>query len=199
MKNKDMKTSQDIINYFIKEFKFTRFLEIGVRMNENRLSIDHIICKHKDGVDIAPGRCNYTMTSDKFFQTIPSDQKYNIIYIDGDHEKSQVLKDIDNSLKHLNEGGVILCHDINPHSEKWLAPRFCNNAWETWAKLRCTRSDLEMHALNIDLGPGIIRKGNQELYLSQVEYSWNYLDSNRKKLLNEITIQEFKNIFVNNG
>ena len=56
-----------------------------------------------------------------------------------------------------------------------------------------------MHALNIDLGPGIIRKGNQELYLSQVEYSWNYLDSNRKKLLNEITIQEFKNIFVNNG
>ena len=192
-----MKSSQDVINYLIKEFKYSRFLEIGVRMCWDKLSIDHIECEHKDGVDIVPGRCNYTMTSDNFFQTISSDQKYDIIYVDGDHEKSQVFKDINNSLKHLNEGGVVLCHDINPQTEKFLAPRYCNNCWEAWAELRCTRSDLEMYALNVDLGPGIIRKGSQKLYASQVEHSWNYLDNNRKDLLNEVTVEEFKNIFTN--
>ena len=55
-----------------------------------------------------------------------------------------------------------------------------------------------MYALNIDLGPGIIRKGNQELYTDQIETTWNYLNSNRKQLLNEITVDEFKTIFGDN-
>ena len=190
-----MNTCQDVINYLIKKFEYTKFLEIGVRENNGILSINHINCEHKDGVDIMPGRCNYTMTSDKFFETIPETRMYDIIFVDGDHEKGQVLRDVENSLKHLNPNGVILCHDINPISEMHLQTRYCNNCWEAWAELRSTRSDLEMYALNIDLGPGIIRKGNQELYTDKIESSWNYLDANRKQLLNEITVDEFKTIF----
>ena len=190
-----MNTCQDVINYLIKKFEYTKFLEIGVRENNGILSINHINCEHKDGVDIMPGRCNYTMTSDKFFETIPETRMYDIIFVDGDHEKGQVLRDVENSLKHLNPNGVILCHDINPISEMHLQTRYCNNCWEAWAELRSTRSDLEMYALNIDLGPGIIRKGNQELYTDKIESSWNYLDANRKQLLNEITVNEFKTIF----
>ena len=190
-----MNTCQDVINYLIKKFEYTKFLEIGVRENNGILSINHINCEHKDGVDIMPGRCNYTMTSDKFFETIPETRMYDIIFVDGDHEKVQVLRDVENSLKHLNPNGVILCHDINPISEMHLQARYCNNCWEAWAELRSTRSDLEMYALNIDLGPGIIRKGNQELYTDKIESSWNYLDANRKQLLNEITVNEFKTIF----
>jgi len=193
-----MNSSQDVINYLINQFGYTRFLEIGVRDNCGTLSINHINCEYKDGVDIVPGRCNYTMTSDKFFETIPETRMYDIIYVDGDHEKMQVLKDVHNSLNHLNDGGVILCHDINPSTEMHLKPRYCNNCWEAWAELRSTRSDLEMYALNVDLGPGIIRKGNQELYTDQIESTWNYLNSNRKQLLNEITVDEFKTIFRDN-
>ena len=58
-----MNTCQDVINYLIKKFEYTKFLEIGVRENNGILSINHINCEHKDGVDIMPGRCNYTMTS----------------------------------------------------------------------------------------------------------------------------------------
>lgn len=187
-----MTTTQDIINYLVKIKGYSRFLEIGVRHNGNKMSIDHIECEYKDGVDIMPGRGNYTMTSDQFFKIIPDSQMYDIIFVDGDHEKTQVLKDIENSLKHLNEGGTILCHDINPPKEFYLASRYCNNCWEAWAELRSTRSDLEMYALNIDLGPGIIRVGTQETYKDKIEFSWEYLNTNRAQLLNEISLDEFK-------
>ena len=186
-----MKTTQDIINYLIDINGYSRFLEIGVRNNEGKMSIDHIKCEHRDGVDIMPNRANYTMTSDQFFEMIPADQMYDIIFVDGDHEKTQVLKDVENSLKHLNPGGTILCHDINPPEEFYLASRYCNNCWEAWAELRSTRPDLEMYALNIDFGPGIIRRGSQSLYDDEIEASWDYLNSNRKQLLNEITVEEF--------
>ena len=186
-----MKTTQDIINYLIDINGYSRFLEIGVRNNEGKMSIDHIKCEHRDGVDIMPNRANYTMTSDQFFEMIPADQMYDIIFVDGDHEKTQVLKDVENSLKHLNPGGTILCHDINPPEELYLATRYCNTCWEAWAELRSTRPDLEMYALNIDFGPGIIRRGSQSLYDDEIEASWDYLNSNRKQLLNEITVEEF--------
>ena len=192
-----MKTTQDIINYLIGINEYSRFLEIGVRDNEGKMSIDHIKCEHRDGVDIMPGRCNYNMTSDQFFETIPDDQMYDIIFVDGDHEKNQVLKDVENSLKHLSPGGTILCHDINPPEEFYLATRYCNNCWEAWAELRSTRPDLEMYALNIDLGPGIIQKGTQNIYTDEVESSWNYLNANREQLLNQINLDEFITIFEN--
>lgn len=187
-----MKNSFDVINYLITTHSYKSYLEIGVRENMGKLSINHINCSHKDGVDIVPGRSNYTMSSDKFFESIPNSQMYDIIFIDGDHEKNQVLKDIENSLKHLNKGGTIVCHDINPPEKFHLAARYCNNCWEAWVELRSTRHDLEMYALNIDLGPGILRVGTQETYKDKIEFTWEYLNANRTQLLNEISLDKFK-------
>jgi hypothetical protein len=188
-------TCQDVINYLIECYNYTSFLEIGVRQNGNKLSIDHINCSEKTGVDIENRGQKYVMSSDQFFDTIPLTQKYDIIFVDGDHEKNQVKRDIFNSLNHLNEHGLIVCHDINPLQERLLVPRYCNNAWEAWADLRSTNHDLEMYALNIDHGPGIIRKGAQQLYTNHIEYTWEYLNMNRIQLLNEISVEEFKEIF----
>ena len=183
-----MKDSQDVINYLIKTYKYKRFLEIGVREG----SIFRVDCDHKDGVDIdVNSDANYKMSSDKFFEEIPKDQMYDIIFIDGEHEKSAVFRDIINSFKHLNPGGTILCHDINPPEEWYLETTYCNNAWETWAELRSTREDLEMFSLNVNMGPGIIRRGKQKLYKNKIEHTWEYLDANRKELLNVLTLDEF--------
>tara|TARA_R110001592_G_scaffold8826_2_gene47836 strand:- start:5005 stop:5577 length:573 start_codon:yes stop_codon:yes gene_type:complete len=190
-----MKNSQDIINYLIKNNNYTRFLEIGVRPNNKGMSINQIECEHKDGVDTQPNRCNYTMTSDEFFNTIPSTQTYDIIFVDGCHEKDYVLRDVNNSLNHLNSNGIILCHDINPPSLMHLNPDLCWNAWEAWAELRCTRSDLQMYSLDIDMGPGIIVKGKQEIYKKEVLPTWEYLDLNRKELLNSIPVEKFTELF----
>ncbi|KKL25854.1 hypothetical protein LCGC14_2401110, partial [marine sediment metagenome] len=67
----------DIINTLIENNEYTRYLEIGVRDNKN---FNRILAPHKDGVDPA-GRCNYVMTSDKFFSSIPSNQMYDIVFI----------------------------------------------------------------------------------------------------------------------
>lgn len=190
-----MKNSQDIINYLIKNNNYTRFLEIGVRPNNKGMSINQIECEHKDGVDTQPNRCNYTMTSDEFFNTIPSTQTYDIIFVDGCHEKDYVLRDVNNSLNHLNSNGIILCHDINPPSLIHLNSDLCWNAWEAWAELRCTRSDLQMYSLDIDMGPGIIVKGKQEIYKKEVLPTWEYLDLNRKELLNSIPVEKFTELF----
>jgi hypothetical protein len=190
-----MKLRFDIIQYLINTLGYTSYLELGCRLAENsKLSIDHIQCLHKDSVDINSNGNNYVMSTNKFFDTIDPSKKYDIIFIDADHEKSAVKNDILNALKHLNDFGCIVCHDINPKSEMYLAPRYCNNAWETWAELRSTNSEIEMYALDVDM-TGVIRKGSQTLYSKNIEYTWNYLDSNRTELLNVIDIETFKQIF----
>jgi len=173
----------DLIQAFIDEYGYTRYLELGSREG----SINRINCMHKDSVDINRNENNYVMSTDEFFNTIESTRQYDIIFIDANHDKEFVYRDIINSLAHLSEGGCIICHDISPPSEMHLQHKYCSSAWETWALLRSTRTDLEMNATLIDaVGLGIIRRGYQQLYSKQIEYTWNYLESNRHELLHII-------------
>ena len=57
-------------------------------------------------------------TSDIFFENIDKDQKFDIIFIDADHTYEQVVKDINNSMKHLSANGVIIMHDVYVFDEK---------------------------------------------------------------------------------
>lgn len=199
---RDSKTFRyDLINHLIKNNGFKRYLEIGVFKGDNIGKID---IDHKDGVD--PGAegefsdfTNYAMTSDDYFESISDDVKYDIIFIDGLHHSDQVDKDIENSLKHLNEGGYILLHDCNPPLEDMQrVPRetdFWNgDVWKSVVRLRCTDPNLEINVVDTDWGVGVVRRGSQELY-SKVQLSdcleWNYFDNNRDELLNIISVDEF--------
>jgi hypothetical protein len=188
-----MKYRFDVIQYLIDTFGYERYLELGCRQAHKQgvISVEHIQCKHKDSVDINSNGNNYVMTTDKFFETTPDTQKYDIIFIDADHEKNAVLRDIENALLRLNDGGTIICHDINPPTEQHLQPRFCNNCWETWAHLRSTRYDLEMYAVDVDM-VGVIRKGSQTVWDKLVEATWEYLQKHKTDLLNLISVKQFK-------
>ena len=52
----------------------------------------------------------FKRTSDNFFSK--NSEKFDLIYVDGSHTKSQVFKDIKNSWKILNIGGLIICDDF---------------------------------------------------------------------------------------
>lgn len=54
----------------------------------------------------------YKMTSDDFFLNYK--KTYDLIFIDGLHIASQVVKDIKNSYNSLNPGGYIIIHDCLP-------------------------------------------------------------------------------------
>jgi hypothetical protein len=55
------------------------------------------------------------MTSDDFFSTLPTTQKYNIIFIDGLHTFEQTYRDLCNSLLHANDRTVFLIDDTKPN------------------------------------------------------------------------------------
>ena len=107
--------------------------------------------------------------SDDFFESLDKNVKFDLIFIDGLHHYDQVLRDIRNSLKHLNKGGTIVCHDMLPDNEEMqIVPRqvesWTGDCWKAWAYLRMTRKDLSMIVLDTDHGIGIICRGRQELF-----------------------------------
>ena len=191
-----------IINYLIKINNYEDYLEIGSgfpKKNKTR-NFDAIVCKNKDGVD-PKGYCGYEMTSDEFFKK--NNKKYDIIFIDGLHLEEQVDKDIVNSLNCLKTNGTIVIHDCNPKledSQKEKKPTrrpeggispWNGTVWKSFAKLRITRNDLEMCVIDKDYGLGIIKKGRQKCFPQIDNLTYEFLDKNRKELLNLATIPQF--------
>jgi hypothetical protein len=171
----------NIINKIQETYSFKKYLEIGVRHTKD--CFDHIQCSTKHSVD--PGfetknnPATYKTTSDNFFTKLesnqldlPSDYKWDIIFIDGLHLSYQVEKDILNSLNHLSENGIIALHDCNPflYEDNYtrLVEDYWNQAWngtvwKTIYKLRTSRPDLNVCTVNIDEGVSLIKRGSQNL------------------------------------
>ena len=157
-------TRTDLINKAIKAYGYKSYLEIGVQKGINIRAVN---CLDKTGVDPEPQSNDTThiMTSDDFFKT--NNRTFDCVFIDGLHEADQVYKDIVNALEVLNDGGTILCHDMNPTSEGMQkVPRvdkvWTGDCWKAWVKLRQERNDLSMFVVNTDFGVGVIRKGKQK-------------------------------------
>ena len=98
------------------------------------------------------------MTSDHFFSI--NKDNFDIIFIDGLHEYSQVMKDIKNSLKFLNKEGIILLHDCLPRTI-WnqITPRL-NSDWngDVWKSIvHCrTLENIDTYTFIADRGIGLI-------------------------------------------
>ena len=135
----------DLLNHLIDTYKFEDYLEIGVFSGE---CIKNIKAKNKDGVD--PGmehslvpEVNYPIDSDKFFEFLDEDKKYDLIFIDGLHHAEQVKKDIINSLNHLNDNGIIMMHDCNPQTkDSQIVPRqtstWHGDVWKAYVEFKYT-------------------------------------------------------------
>lgn len=147
----------EIVNRIAVKINAKNYLEIGTA---NNLLFNSVICDLKIGVDPHKGG-TVRQTSDKFFQS--NSLTFDLIFIDGLHTYSQVLKDVNNSLKFLSENGVIMIHDMFPRS--WVecfVPTVTLADWtgDVW-KLAYSHFDecgLEFQLITIDHGIGIIRK-----------------------------------------
>ena len=158
----------DIINKIIKKKKFESYLEIGCQSDVN---FSKIIIKNKIGVDPQSGG-THRMTSDDFFKQNKS--TFDLIFIDGLHVYEQVLKDIENSLKVLNENGVILIHDCLP-AKIWhqTIPQthssWNGDVWKSIVKSR-TRIDIDTYTIEADQGLGLIlKRKNKDLLVDKIE------------------------------
>jgi hypothetical protein len=190
----------DIINTLIKKFGYQRYLEIGVEDGE---AFSQVHCAVKQGVDPYSANATFRIPSDEFFAMIHDEVEYDLIFVDGLHVEDQAQRDIENSLLHLSEGGVIVVHDCNPPNE-WYQRSYeeaklngCRQwngtTWRAFVNLRATRPDLEMCVIDTDWGCGIVRQDGdgQDVIDLPDNYSYADFEVHRKEWLNLISEQEF--------
>lgn len=184
----------DILKHLITTYGYNSYLEVGVRKGD---TFNRIPVKDKVGVDPKSRLRGVVQTTSDVFFTY-STRTFDLIFIDGLHEHQQVYRDVCNSLDCLNPGGCIVCHDLNPQSEKsQVSPRvkgckhWNGDCWKAWVQLRCERSDIEMAVVDTDEGCGIIRRGQTRLHIEEPELTYGALVQNRVEWLNLISVEEF--------
>ena len=141
----------------------------------------------------------FEMTSDKFFQRKKRFLEQNgpdIVLVDGLHTFEASLNDVLNSLKYLNDDGVIIMHDCYPPHKAAATPAesgtearrigvegwtgtWCGDVWKTIVYLRERYPDiLDVHVLNTDFGLGMIipKKNCKTLELQVNEALYNRIN-----------------------
>ena len=204
----------DLLNILTKRHNLKSYLEIGLDDGYNfnqvqceskescdpygdyRLEHDNLFDNSNNLRDDIRMILTYRMTSDEMFEQ--NNKKYDLIFIDGLHERHQVLRDIKNSLDHLNKGGYIVMHDcLPPREECQVVPRVCEE-WngDVWKVLPYLKSlGVEFCVVDDDYGLGIIKYQKIDIDTS-IEFDFNYDDyfsdnKIRNRVLNVISVDQF--------
>lgn len=204
-KRKPSYTRAQLINDLIAKHGYKSYLEIGVNTPaQPGWSHDLVQVDVKHGVDPAPEvQATFPVPSDEFFEKHIK-QKYDIVFVDGLHIFEQAYRDIVNSLKWLNPGGIIVAHDCNPTKEITQRRERASDVWhgDVWKailKLRLENPDVEIATVDTDEGCGIIRPGHQELLHLDVAgdpYTFDVLQKHRQEILHLISVDEFKRRYL---
>ena len=147
---------------------------------------------------------NIRSKSDEFFEK--NSDFFDLIFIDGLHEYSQVKKDIINSLKVLNPKGIILVHDCMPLTFLDQAIPRGQRKWngDVWKSIVETRTKDEIFTCVgcFDQGIGMIlkQKNDQRLDLPS-KFKSNFKNlryqdyfNNFENYLNLVSSEKFFNI-----
>jgi hypothetical protein len=185
----------DLIQYCINKTSCKSYLEIGCDKNQiwNNIKVDTMF-----GVDPARGG-NMRMTSDEFFKLKKNRTMFDVIFVDGLHEYQQVTRDVENSLYRLNDGGIIIIHDMLPRTEEMADPNvICKGSWlgdvYKLAFDLSNRSDIMFKLLLIDQGCGVVIKTPSPSSSSFQKADWEYYVEHWTELP-LISFEDFQRIF----
>lgn len=190
----------DIINQLISKHGFKTYLEIGI---EHGTCFSNIVCENKTGVDPDPrSAATVFMTSDEFFASLAEDTKFDIIFIDGLHQYEQCYRDIVNATKHLNDGGFILCHDMNPLDKLAATSNYHGGVWNgnVWRSFVKFRQDYQNYSscllYDLDWGVGVITKGiGQSIIVDVDKLTFEDWQNNKQYLMNCMKTEDFLRAF----
>lgn len=206
-------TRVELINKLINDRGYTKYLEIGVHAGA---TFDKILCKIKRGVEphVTPQPEVEKLTSDEFFirnWTYPTQffaqrvEAFDIVFVDGFHQWEQTLRDIQNALLILNQGGIIVVHDCNPtlwehQVRESILPAWTGDVWKAIAIVRAMYPFVRVNTVDTDWGCGLIDycdtpqttiTGGQEDLLS-----WKYFTEHKTEILNLISVEEFHRLYL---
>jgi predicted O-methyltransferase YrrM len=161
--NEDFNRNYTINNYFnntnYSEFIKTlcaltnakSYLELGVSVGFTIFNVSKVVDKVV-GVDIQDirifktGEFHMTTTND-FFKN--QKDTFDIIFIDANHDYEAVKEDFDNSVKILNEYGIIILDDTDPLHQSLTHTTRCSDCYLMNDYIRTNYSDLDIIVLPI--------------------------------------------------
>ena len=186
----------DIINALINKNNYKTYLEIGTQHGNcfTQVKADYKECVDPEKVFAG---LTHVMTSDQYFSQ--NTKKFDIVFVDGLHTELQTRIDILNAFNALNPGGTIVAHDCLPSTEELTAPWHCGTSYMAPIWFRINRPDVVFNVVDTDCGCAVFRKGTTITYTeSNYEQAreYGYYERNKKKLMNVITVEEFKKLYA---
>lgn len=189
----------EVLNWLIHRYGYKTYLEIGTSCD---WCLAQVKAENKTGVDPNPqwhGAENshvfYYKTSDQFFEL--NQRQYDLIFIDGLHEKDQVYRDLTNAQKILSPGGAIVVHDTLPPNEDYQASTRCGETWKGVVSYRYDNPELHVATLPEEFGLTIFKQ-NLETREEQPfmpprpdELDWDFFIRNKASLLNCVSWTKF--------
>jgi len=139
------------------------YLELGIFDNVN---FNNINCGNKFSVDMN-GNAMFTGTTDDYFDQLSASERFDIIFIDANHDYEYVVRDFNNAVKHANKW--VLLHDMIPRSKKFTQPKFCSDSFRVLQYL-ITETDFEIYTMNNNFGLTFVRMPAAKIQ-PPVEYS----------------------------
>lgn len=174
------KDRSDVLQFLINELGYKKYLEVGVQYMENW---DRITCDHKQGVE--PNKISnpniYHGTSDQFFAQ--NMEMYDLVFIDGDHNYAQVIKDFYNALRYLNEGGAIVFHDALPHTIEYTHELKCGTVYKALLEIRSNHF-FDFVTFEENHGVCVVRPHKKDIAIECRNISWEKFWKERFAILN---------------
>lgn len=158
--------SSTIINNIDNITEYT-YLELGVFDNSN---FNQIKCKQKQSVDVN-GNATFTGTTDEFFNTLQADAKYDIIFIDANHDLEFVVRDYNNAIKHTNRW--LLIHDMIPPSREYTQSSLCSDSYKLLYYL-LTSTDNEVYPMDSNFGLTFVKMPASEIDIDNIDATLDY-------------------------
>jgi hypothetical protein len=193
-----MKDKAELINAVIKHKNYKSYLELGI--GQHLWTISQIRCDSISSVDVTKVNDvfpSFVGTTDDFFKN--NTKTFDVIYIDADHEENAVLRDFNNSVKCLNEGGVILMHDVGPYNEEGTSLYAHGTAYKAFIKIRNSNNytgfSYEFTEDKDILGFVKKRKNDNKLSIPiPDEITYSFYENNKDEILQKRSVEDILNL-----
>ncbi len=133
------------------------YLELGVFDNSN---FNQIKSNKKFSVDMN-GNAMFTGTTDDYFSQLDPLEKFDIIFIDANHDYDYVVRDFNNSVDHATQW--ILMHDMIPPKEKYTRPHKCSDSFRVLYHMLAFEN-FEIYPMNCNFGFTLIKMPANKIY-----------------------------------
>lgn len=210
IKGDDVDDKNNFIKDIFQKLNYKNYLEIGLE-HDSTAPYRIIKTENKHSVDTdSTTNADFIMTSDLFFdnlrnnklEKLKKDYKWDVIFIDADHNCNQVYKDLENSLEFLSDDGIIFMHDVLPIKyERTLElavpniPLMNNDAWKVVHYILKEKEDLfACTFFQGEAGLGIIKKSKVKRNLLDRNinkfYKFSDMIQNTEIMMNRISPQD---------